>query len=141
MEGIIQLATITTLATRSNSTAEKAIILLDLNGQSASLNTEIHTGNMMFPCANVSMHCTLHFCSIDFVIWLSNHSIIFLAGIITCPELRDPDNGDVNFNSVKPGSVAKYKCNRGFQLVGSPSRKCQDNGEWTGKDPVCKRTQ
>ncbi|XP_058482990.1 complement factor B-like [Solea solea] len=31
----------------------------------------------------------------------------------------------------------KYKCNGNLFLVGSSERVCQENGQWTGKEPAC----
>lgn len=32
-----------------------------------------------------------------------------------------------------------YFCNKGFILEGDAFRTCQENGEWSGEDPVCMR--
>lgn len=39
----------------------------------------------------------------------------------------------------KPGSVAKYRCNRRYRLIGSKKSLCQDNGEWDGFIAKCVR--
>ena len=31
-----------------------------------------------------------------------------------------------------------FNCDLGYDLVGSPDRKCLLNGTWTGTQPVCK---
>ena len=62
---------------------------------------------------------------------------IYLALIIDCGNLRDPRNGDVKLTGTRVGAKAIYKCNRGFILKGSNVRKCQTNGRWSGKEPVC----
>lgn len=36
-----------------------------------------------------------------------------------------------------PGFVATYICNSGFVLVGSKTRTCQNNGQWTETAPTC----
>lgn len=43
------------------------------------------------------------------------------------------------FASTVFGSVAKYSCDFGFALVGSKTRTCQLNGEWSEKEPFCRR--
>ena len=58
---------------------------------------------------------------------------------IECPDLDDPKYGTVRVSGTTPGSRADYKCNAGFKLIGVASRKCQDNGQWTGQAPTCKR--
>jgi hypothetical protein len=54
-------------------------------------------------------------------------------GEIVCP-LVVPSNG---FATVS-GSVSVYGCNHNFMLVGNVMRHCQQNGLWTGDQPVCK---
>ena len=60
------------------------------------------------------------------------------ARIVTCDRLLDPRNGDVDVSGIKIGSKAKYSCDRGFELKGTQVRKCQSNGEWSGREPSCK---
>ena len=59
-----------------------------------------------------------------------------------CEELFDPDNGTVMVTSLTKGSVANYTCNGNdtYQLTGSESRTCMDNGMWSGEEPTCLRT-
>ena len=56
-----------------------------------------------------------------------------------CPKLSDPANGDVEITGVNPGDRATYQCDNGHVLVGSSSRKCRQNGQWSGEAPICKR--
>lgn len=67
--------------------------------------------------------------------------IIILTHIIAilCDELESPDNGVVDVPSRLPGSTATYDCLEGYDLVGSRTRSCQNNGFWTGVDPFCQR--
>lgn len=58
-----------------------------------------------------------------------------------CPELSNPENGMVKLTGERTvGSQAWYLCNPGYILVGSESRTCQDNLQWTPEVPTCKRT-
>lgn len=57
--------------------------------------------------------------------------------VIKCPELRDPDNGRVEVSGNTPGSTAIYRCNPPYMIVGTNTRTCQNNGEWSGRAPVC----
>ncbi|XP_026693209.2 sushi, von Willebrand factor type A, EGF and pentraxin domain-containing protein 1-like isoform X5 [Ciona intestinalis] len=64
-----------------------------------------------------------------------------VAGVcnrITCGELPGIDNGSIRCvggNGFRASCV--YVCNNGYNLVGSDSRKCTANGEWTNIAPVC----
>jgi hypothetical protein len=61
---------------------------------------------------------------------------------IFCPDLDDPQNGDVNVDGPqRPGQIAQYSCDGGFTLVGSKTRRCLSNGVWSGRAPFCKSTQ
>lgn len=57
---------------------------------------------------------------------------------VECPKLDQiiPD-GYVRVYSYKPGGQAIYSCDQGFRLEGHFSRNCQDDGNWSGKDPIC----
>uniref|UniRef100_F6PWZ1 Uncharacterized protein n=1 Tax=Ciona intestinalis TaxID=7719 RepID=F6PWZ1_CIOIN len=60
---------------------------------------------------------------------------------ITCGELPGIDNGSIRCvggNGFRASCV--YVCNNGYNLVGSDSRKCTANGEWTNIAPVCTLT-
>ncbi len=56
---------------------------------------------------------------------------------MTCVVLSDIINGDVSLSGTSPGSDATYSCIDGYFLSGNPRRICQDNGLWTGDEPVC----
>ena len=57
--------------------------------------------------------------------------------MITCDDLPDPTNGQVELSGDTPGSTAQYTCNSGFVLIGDKTRMCQDDGDWSGEAPVC----
>ncbi len=59
--------------------------------------------------------------------------------VIECDRLRDIANGQVQLSGTAVGSTATYSCNRGYILVGKSTRVCQSNGEWSGREPFCKR--
>ena len=52
--------------------------------------------------------------------------------------LTDPANGIVKFGSTNVRATATYVCNKGFVLVGSAVRVCQQDGEWSGEEPICR---
>ena len=58
---------------------------------------------------------------------------------VNCGVLDNPANGHVVITGTSPSSKATYSCNKGYALFGSKTRVCQTNGEWTEKQPVCKR--
>ena len=61
---------------------------------------------------------------------------------IDCGLLEIPKNGDISFSQgTFFRSVATYNCDAPFQLVGSVTRVCQGNMEWSGEAPVCECKQ
>ena len=58
-----------------------------------------------------------------------------------CERLPDINNGQVDLSGRTLGSTATYTCNQGFVLVGSSTRICQSNGQWSGSEPSCGRSQ
>ena len=57
--------------------------------------------------------------------------------VVVCPELTNPDNGQVDLSGMNIGSLANYSCNSGYNLTGSELRMCMADGSWSGQDPVC----
>ena len=57
--------------------------------------------------------------------------------IVLCPNLPNPQNGQVSQQGNKPGNRASYTCNSGYELIGQSTRTCQSNGEWSGVAPTC----
>ncbi|CAG9857786.1 unnamed protein product [Phyllotreta striolata] len=39
--------------------------------------------------------------------------------------------------SYKIGALLKYRCERGYKIVGEPLRTCEDDGRWSGNVPEC----
>ena len=35
------------------------------------------------------------------------------------------------------GTVAMYRCQNGYRLVGQPRRICQSDNQWSGQEPKC----
>ncbi len=56
---------------------------------------------------------------------------------VSCPPLTSPNNGRVVVGSPNIGATAFYLCTTGYTRVGSVSRRCQSNGQWTGSPPTC----
>ena len=60
--------------------------------------------------------------------------------VTTCPVLSAPDNGQISCSpgNDSPGDTCTFTCDDGFQLEGTMSRTCQDDGTWDGEDDtVC----
>ena len=58
---------------------------------------------------------------------------------IECNDLPAPKYGSVSVSGVRVGSIATYKCDDGFLLVGTTTRECLSNGHWSGNAPICNR--
>ena len=55
-------------------------------------------------------------------------------GFIRCPDLENPENGQVMSNGV----IAVYTCQEGYRLEGESQRECDgESGEWLGEEPSC----
>ncbi|XP_019616534.1 PREDICTED: uncharacterized protein LOC109464052 [Branchiostoma belcheri] len=61
--------------------------------------------------------------------------------VVTCPSPGLLANGDVQVvHPARVHSVATFKCNQGFDLVGLPVISCGEDGRWSGPPPVCTAT-
>jgi len=64
--------------------------------------------------------------------------------LVPCPSLTDPNNGMITC-SLRDGGVPSYEdtcsftCNTGYELTGSDTRTCQNNGSWSGSADMCRR--
>ncbi|KAM4899362.1 inactive serine protease PAMR1 isoform 1-T1 [Sylvia borin] len=47
------------------------------------------------------------------------------------------DTGLLNGRYAKIGTVIAFFCNNSYVLSGNEKRTCQDDGEWSGKQPIC----
>ena len=61
---------------------------------------------------------------------------------IQCPALEAPANGSIiTCDETKVGSNCTMTCNDGFIVSrGSSIRRCQENGQWDGRDIGCTGT-
>lgn len=75
---------------------------------------------------------------------------LFLHAAIMCPDLPDPDNGDITFVTDVTATfdvltTATYSCDPGFGLNGGTAvRTCNGDstspiGDWSGTAPTCER--
>ena len=58
-----------------------------------------------------------------------------------CETLSDPPYGQVILSGTTNGSMAMYVCDSRFVLTGDATRVCQDDGYWSGEEPVCQSEQ
>ena len=68
----------------------------------------------------------------------------YIAYLVTCPSLNNPDNGMMNCSLGDDGvpsyeDTCSFTCNTGYELTGSDTRICQSDGSWSGSDDVCRR--
>lgn len=40
-------------------------------------------------------------------------------------------------NTYRIGALVKYRCERGYKVVGESLSTCEDNGQWSGVRPKC----
>ena len=67
-----------------------------------------------------------------------HHVCKHAAKPVECDDLGAPFKGQVVLGGRSPGSKATYSCSPGYQLVGSSTRICQNNGQWSGSTPFCR---
>ena len=53
--------------------------------------------------------------------------------------MEDIEYGKVDHKGVNVGDKANYSCDYGYKLVGTRTRKCLYDGNWSGKEPKCKK--
>ena len=61
--------------------------------------------------------------------------------LVDCGELVAPANGDRIGDLTTFDSVVEFRCDDGYELVGSSQRRCQVNGTWTGTETTCRRKE
>ena len=60
--------------------------------------------------------------------------------VIDCGRVQHPNNGSVVFTETVFTSSVTYSCDSGFLLIGDSTRVCQEEGQWSGDEPVCEGT-
>ena len=69
---------------------------------------------------------------------IHNHTIHTYRTTVLCPDLPDPENGQVSLSGMTEGSLATYQCDAGFfPTDGVAVRICEAGGEWSGSAPTC----
>lgn len=56
---------------------------------------------------------------------------------ILCDQPHTVDGLTVKVTKFSIGGIAQYSCPKGYYIEGNATRKCQSNGDWSGKTPVC----
>ncbi|XP_017460978.1 PREDICTED: locomotion-related protein Hikaru genki-like, partial [Rhagoletis zephyria] len=51
--------------------------------------------------------------------------------------IRTADSTQNSAQTYKVGALAKYRCERGYKMVGEALVTCEDNGQWSGAVPEC----
>ena len=61
---------------------------------------------------------------------------------VDCGLLESPNNVTIityNNNNTLLHSTVQYSCFPGYFVMGDDERVCQENGTWSGEEPVCER--
>ena len=67
---------------------------------------------------------------------------LIIAVGVTCPPLTAPEDGTIDCSlgddgEPDPGDFCVFICDEGYELTGSDSRTCGDDGTWSGTDVTC----
>lgn len=70
---------------------------------------------------------------------LAEHAILSVTGndrLYGRTLIKTADSA-VSVATYKIGALAKYRCERGYKVLGDPLSTCEDNGRWSGEIPQC----
>ena len=71
---------------------------------------------------------------------LAEHSILSVTGndrMYGRTLIRTQDSSNVASTTYKIGALVKYRCERGYKVIGEPLSTCEDTGQWSGDVPQC----
>lgn len=83
---------------------------------------------------------------VNLIKWLLSFSLSLVLEEKNCSDPGGPlngyrrvveDTGHLNGRYAKIGTVIAFFCNNSYVLSGNEQRTCQDDGEWSGKQPIC----
>ena len=62
--------------------------------------------------------------------------------LVTCPSLTSPTKGMISCllggdNIPNPEENCTFTCNTGYELMGTGTRYCQNDGSWSGSESTC----
>lgn len=84
--------------------------------------------------------------AVNLIKWLLFFPLSLVLDEKNCSDPGGPLNGYrrvmedaelLNGPYAKIGTVIAFFCNNSYVLSGNEKRTCQDNGEWSGKQPIC----
>ena len=66
--------------------------------------------------------------------------------LVTCSMLTGPTNGMISCSLgddgvPNPEETCTVTCDDGYELTGSDTRTCQNDGSWSGSDAICSRSE
>ena len=70
--------------------------------------------------------------------------LMYFIVVVTCSSLNAPTNGRIRCSLggnrvANPGESCTFTCNTSYELTGSGTRTCQNDGSWSGSDAMCSR--
>lgn len=71
---------------------------------------------------------------------LAAHSILSVTGndrMYGRTLIRTAEQPTSSLQTYKVGALAKYRCERGYKIIGDPLITCEENGQWGGHVPDC----
>ncbi|KAK5642830.1 hypothetical protein RI129_008997 [Pyrocoelia pectoralis] len=71
---------------------------------------------------------------------LAEHSILSVTGNDRAygrTLIRTAESTNNGATSYKIGAIVKYRCERGYKVIGEPLSTCEDTGQWSGDVPQC----
>lgn len=71
---------------------------------------------------------------------LAEHSILSVTGndrMYGRTLIRTAESTNMGATSYKIAAIVKYRCERGYKVVGEPLSTCEESGKWSGDVPQC----
>lgn len=60
-----------------------------------------------------------------------------MSTAVDCGILSAPQKGFMSVTTTTLGSLARYRCETGYELTGPDLRECLTDGSWSLQVPVC----
>ena len=90
----------------------------------------------MVLCSVVSVDCSV--VSVDSRTYRLQYAVC--PAVTHCRPLNMVKNGSYVLNDTTVGSLAHFSCNNEcYELVGSGTIECQQDGTWNATEPLCSR--